>query len=158
MPIIGLPGGSDGKEYGCNLGDPGSIPGSGRSPGEGHGNPLQCSCLESPHGQKSLVSCWGRKESDMTEQLTHTQQALQSSLIHTKVWEAPEQSRESSLRVSHLHIKKFQSSHQKWLCQRKINFLPLNMHSNNRSSSVWNIFTLKMLWVSVYIILIIPLL
>ena len=48
MPIIGLPGGSDGKEYGCNLGDPGSIPGSGRSPGEGHGNPLQYSCLENP--------------------------------------------------------------------------------------------------------------
>ena len=38
--------GSDGKEPACNVGDPGSIPGSGRSPGEGNGNPLQCSCLE----------------------------------------------------------------------------------------------------------------
>ena len=35
--------------------DPGSTPGLGRSPGEGHGNPLQYSCLENPHGQRSLV-------------------------------------------------------------------------------------------------------
>ena len=42
----GFPGGSDGKESACNAGDTGSIPGSGRSPGEGHGNPLQYSCLE----------------------------------------------------------------------------------------------------------------
>ena len=49
----------------------GPIPGSGRSPGGGHVNPLQYSCLEYPHGQKSLVgySPWGRKESDTTEQL-----------------------------------------------------------------------------------------
>ena len=39
-------GGSDGKEPACNSGDPGSIPGSGRSPGEGNGNPLQYSCLK----------------------------------------------------------------------------------------------------------------
>ncbi len=41
-------GDSDGKESACNAGDPGSIPGSGRSPGEGNGNPLQYSCLENP--------------------------------------------------------------------------------------------------------------
>ena len=41
-----FPGGSDGKVSACNAGDPGSIPGSGRSPGEGNGNPLQYSCLE----------------------------------------------------------------------------------------------------------------
>ena len=41
-------GGSDGKESACSVGDPGSIPGSGRSPGEGDGNPLQYSCLENP--------------------------------------------------------------------------------------------------------------
>ena len=40
--------GSDGKASACNAGDPGSIPGSGRSPGEGNGNPLQYSCLENP--------------------------------------------------------------------------------------------------------------
>ena len=42
----GFPGGSDGKRSVCNVGDPGLIPGSGRSPGEGNGNPLQYSCLE----------------------------------------------------------------------------------------------------------------
>ena len=43
---LGLPGGSDGKESTCSAGDLGSVPGSGRSPGEGNGNPLQYSCLE----------------------------------------------------------------------------------------------------------------
>ena len=42
----GFPGGSDSKESACNAGDLGLIPGSGRSPGEGNGNPLQYSCLE----------------------------------------------------------------------------------------------------------------
>ena len=41
-----FPGGSDGKESACNAGDPSWIPGSGRSPGEGNGNPLYYSCLE----------------------------------------------------------------------------------------------------------------
>ena len=43
-----MPGGSDGKTSTYNEGDPGSIRGSGRSPGEGNGNPLQYSCLENP--------------------------------------------------------------------------------------------------------------
>ena len=43
---MGFPGGSDGKESACNAGDQGSIPESGRSPGEGNDNPLQYSCLE----------------------------------------------------------------------------------------------------------------
>ena len=62
-------GGSDGKESACNSEDLGSIPGLGRSPGGGHGNPLQYSCLENPQGQRSLVgaSLWGRKESDTAE-------------------------------------------------------------------------------------------
>ena len=42
------PGGTDGKENACNAGDPSLIPGSGRSPGEGYGNPLQYSCLKNP--------------------------------------------------------------------------------------------------------------
>ena len=46
--VLGLPCGSDGKESACNAGDPGSIAGLGRSPGEGKGSPLQCSCLENP--------------------------------------------------------------------------------------------------------------
>ena len=44
----GFPGGSDDKESACNAGDLGSIPGSGRSPGEGNGNPLQYFCMENP--------------------------------------------------------------------------------------------------------------
>ena len=67
-------GSTESKEPACNAGDPGSIPGSGRCPGEGNGNPLQYSCLENPHGQKSLVgySPWSCKESDMNEWLTHS--------------------------------------------------------------------------------------
>ena len=45
---MGFPGGSEVKASASNAGDPGSIPGSGRSPGEGNGNPLQYSCLENP--------------------------------------------------------------------------------------------------------------
>ena len=97
---MGFPGDSDDKESACNAGDLGWIPGSGRPPGEGNGNPPQYSCLENPmdrgawqaigHGvarvshnhqyswsgefyeQRSLVDNhpWGRKESDMTEPLT----------------------------------------------------------------------------------------
>ena len=66
---MGFPGGSDGKESACNVGDLGSIPGLGRSPGGRHGNPLHYSCLENPHGQRGLAGYnpWGCKELDMTE-------------------------------------------------------------------------------------------
>ena len=50
---MGFPGGSDDKESACNAGDLGLIPGSGRSPGEGHGNPLQYSCLENPMDRRA---------------------------------------------------------------------------------------------------------
>ena len=68
----GFPGSSVNKESTCNAGDLGSIPGLGRSPEGGHGNPLQYSCLDNPHGQRSLAgySLWSCKESDMTEQLS----------------------------------------------------------------------------------------
>ena len=58
---LGFPGGSDNKASACNVGDRGSIPGSGRSPGEGNGNPLQHSCLEKSHGRRSLIGYipWG---------------------------------------------------------------------------------------------------
>ena len=52
---LGSSGGSVGKESAYNAGDLSSIPGLGRSPGGGHSNPLQYSCLENPHGQRSLV-------------------------------------------------------------------------------------------------------
>ena len=72
---MGFPGGSDGKESVCNEGDLGLIPGLGRSLGGGYGNPLQCSCLENPHGQRKLVGCGpcGHKESDTTERLSTAQ-------------------------------------------------------------------------------------
>ena len=71
LSSMGFPGGSDGKESTCGVGDLSLIPGLGRFPGEGKGYPLQHSCLENSHGQRSLVgdSPWGSKESDMTERL-----------------------------------------------------------------------------------------
>ena len=45
---MGFPDGSEVKVFACKVGNPGSIPGSGRCPGEGNGNPLQYSCLENP--------------------------------------------------------------------------------------------------------------
>ena len=73
--LLGFPGGSDGKESACNAGDLDSILGLGWSPGGGHGNPLQYSCLENPHGQRSLASCnpWGCKELDRTKWLSTAQ-------------------------------------------------------------------------------------
>ena len=67
--FLGFSGNSVGKESTCSVGDLGLIPGLGRSPGGGHGNPLQYSCLENPHRQRSLVGCspWGRKESETTD-------------------------------------------------------------------------------------------
>ena len=50
---MGFPGSSDGKESACNAGDLGSIPGSGRFPGAGNGNPLQYSCLENPMDRRA---------------------------------------------------------------------------------------------------------
>ena len=78
--IYGFPGGSDGKGSTCNAGDLASIPGLGRSPGGGHGNPLQYSCLENPHGQKSLsgYSPWRHKR------VRHNLEAKQQQ--HRYVW------------------------------------------------------------------------
>ena len=61
--------GSDGKVSAYGALDQGSIPGSGRSPGEGNGTPLQYSCLENPMDGEALVgySPWGHKELDMTQ-------------------------------------------------------------------------------------------
>ena len=88
LSCMGFPGGSDSKEStcnsrdpdsNCNSRDPDSITGLVRSPGKGNDNPFQYSCLENPHGQRSLVgySPWDCKESDTTEQLT---------LLHYHSW------------------------------------------------------------------------
>ena len=65
----GFPGGSDGKESACNMGDLGSIPGSGRSPLRKEWQPILLFFPGESHGQKSLVgySPWDNKESDMTK-------------------------------------------------------------------------------------------
>ena len=63
-----FPGGSDGKESACYAGDLGSIPGLGRSPGEGNGYPLQYSCLDNPMER----GAWRHTRSHTTERITHT--------------------------------------------------------------------------------------
>ena len=82
----GFPGGSVSKESVCNAGDLGSVPGWGRSPGGGHGNPLQYSCLENPYGQRSLegYSPWGCKELDTTAWLSTAHTQIIPSNIHTQ--------------------------------------------------------------------------
>ena len=64
--FLGLPGGSDHKECACNAGDLGLIPGFGRSPGEGSGNPLQYSCLENPRKEEP-----GRLQSMGSQRVRH---------------------------------------------------------------------------------------
>ena len=85
--FLGFLGGSDGKESTCYTGDLGSVPGLGRSPGGGHGNLLQYSCLENPQGQRILAgyNLWGHKELDTTEQLNtaHEICALHYWLLNT---------------------------------------------------------------------------
>ena len=76
---MGFPGGSDGKESACNVGDLGSIPGLERSPGRGHGNPLQYSCLENLMERGAWWSTvHGVAESDMNEWL--------STAAHIVIW------------------------------------------------------------------------
>ena len=66
VPLLGFPGGSVVKNSPAKAGDQGLIPGSGRSPGGGNGNPFQYHCLEKSHGQRSLAGYnpWGCKELD----------------------------------------------------------------------------------------------
>ena len=74
MLLMGFPGSSEVKASACNVRDLGSIPGSGRSSGEGNGNPLQYSCLENPKdGEAWWATVRGvRKELDTTERLHFT--------------------------------------------------------------------------------------
>ena len=76
-----------GKEFACNAGgagDTGLTPGSGRSPGEENGNPLQCFCLKNPMDREAWgYSPWGHKESDTTEAIKH------SCIISTTVGTSP---------------------------------------------------------------------
>ena len=92
--VQGFLGDSDGKEATCNAGDPGSIPGLGRCPGVGHGNLLQQSSLENPHGQRrtgggTSYSPWGSKESDTTEPLSIAFCMLNKQGDNKQLWHTP---------------------------------------------------------------------
>jgi len=80
------------------------IPGLGRSPGGGHGSPLQYSCLENSHGQRNLACCspWGRKESDTKEAAEYTQGVTcrARGLLPTQVGSGRSQALRSPLRHS----------------------------------------------------------
>ena len=84
--LMGFPGGSDGKESACNVGDPGSVPGLGRSPGGGHGNLLQYSCLKNLMERGAWwtdCSPRGHKESEMTEQPSTAQHSTKCVPLNT---------------------------------------------------------------------------
>ena len=87
--IRGFPGDSVVKNASANAGDASLIPRFVRSSGEGNGNPLQYSCLENPHYQRSLegYSPWGCKELDMTERLTLEKSTAPHS--STLAWKIP---------------------------------------------------------------------
>ena len=122
---VGFPDGSEGKAPACVAGDPASIPGLGRSPGEGNGNPLQYSFLENHHGQRSLAgySPWDHTESDMTKQLTHQVNELSTFLrmggckhlgsLESFLWHAPQLSRAGILCFP--HPESSQGAYPGWL-------------------------------------------
>ena len=73
-----FPGGSHVKEFVCNVGDPGSIPGLGRSPGDGNGNPLQYSCLENPMDRgawQATVHAVAKCQTQLSDFTSHVVQA-----------------------------------------------------------------------------------
>ena len=79
LPML-CPGGSEVRASACNAGDPGSIPGSGRSPGEGNGNPLQYSCLENP----MEGGAWWATVHGVTKSWTRLSQTSTSSMLCPK--------------------------------------------------------------------------
>ena len=84
---MSFPGGSDGRESACNAGGLGWIPGLGRSPGGGHGNPLKCSCLENPVVSGGLQSMGSQRVGH--DQVLSTAQRC-SANNSVRVW-SPEQ-------------------------------------------------------------------
>ena len=82
-PLLVFPGGLDGKESAYNAEDLGLMPGSGRSPGEGNGNPLQYSCLKNPMNR----GAWQITVSEITELNTTEQLALSHQLSFSKMFQ-----------------------------------------------------------------------
>ena len=85
METWGVPKDSDGKESACKVSDPGSVPGSGRSPGEGNGNRTPVFLPGESYEQRSLMgySPWGCKESDMTEDYNNNNKVWLSRFVIT---------------------------------------------------------------------------
>ena len=90
--IQGFPGSSDGKESACNARDQGSIPGSERMPGEGNGNPLQCSCLETPMDRRAW---WAQ-----SMQWIRIHLPRQGTRVQSPLWEDSVCRRQQSLRTT----------------------------------------------------------
>ena len=80
-----FPRGSNSKESTCNAGDLGLIPELGRSPGGRHNNPLQCSCLENPYGQRRLVDSGGLQHMGL-QRVRHNWVTRQSTAQHMTVY------------------------------------------------------------------------
>ena len=78
-----FPGGFNGEESACNVGDPGSVPGLGRSPGEGNGNPLQYSCLENPMDREAWQATIHRVSKGWTRLSDFTFTLLGISAVQT---------------------------------------------------------------------------
>ena len=100
--VSSFPGGSASEESACNAGDLGSIPGLGRSPGEGNSYLLQYSGLENSMERgawQAIYSPWGCKELDMTERLPHTHTHFTYNVLISSV--------QKSDPVIHIHIYYF---------------------------------------------------
>ena len=104
---MGFPGGSDSKESAYNVGDPGSVPGLGRAPGEGNGYPVQHSCLENPMDRKAwrptvrgVTKSHRQITYTHTHTHTHTHTAVSECLVHT-LWNV---SLSTFLTLWHVHI------------------------------------------------------
>ena len=116
---LGFPGVSNGKEAACSVGDLDSIPGLGRSPGEGNGYPLHYSCLENlmDRGAWPATIHWVT-ESDTTERLTLTLLSLQHILSPEKSWKVPPKS------YAQASLRKFEMQGQT---------TPSNVHSTGQN-------------------------
>ena len=116
----GFPWWLRGKESACNAGDPGSIPGSGRFPGGGHsqGNPLQYSCLENPHGQRSLAGCSPQGCTEATKQQPQEEEyikLLQGTYVHLWLIHVDVDRKQKFCKAIIFHLKNEYIYLKKWL-------------------------------------------